>query len=375
MAPVSLFLEWPSRPGQNPEDWAPKNTAEATANIDKWYDAGVPLFSRESLQEIQDRLQGPLKAGDMIKVKGMDGEVYQYKVKVGEKRSSYCMDIDPETGDGSETEQLVHYVMGLPIPKYTPIQHLKDNLTHGSLESAYCSLSIANRMHCLDQHENSLDRLEDSLELFNSSKRAWEQSDSWKQIQTTLSTVRLPTKIRKIVGMACGPFAIQSAYPGVPRSAVQHAFLLTLKKYLMENDMACDEIPCYAQDPAYTEADHRVLGTYDIEVVDDPRGFLELDHDSVLFCCAPNIAVKQVVTDIARPAILIWCKVEDADPDPEYRYTDPDSSRVRKMINEGYDEFPFPDDDNFTCMRIYVIRRGLGTEEVLNNGEDSGVIT
>lgn len=36
--------------------------------------------------------------------------------------------------------------------------------------------------------------------------------------------------------------------------------------------------------------------------------------------------------------------------------TDPDSPRVRAMVAEEYEELPFPDDKNFTAMRIYARR-------------------
>jgi hypothetical protein len=95
------------------------------------------------------------------------------------------------------------------------------------------------------------------------------------------------------------------------RSAAQYALLLTIQKLLQEADQIHSKIPCYAQDPVYTDPDKIVLKESGIEVVEDPRGSLEMDDDSIVFSCAPNVPVKQIVTDIARRVILIWCRVQE----------------------------------------------------------------
>ena len=73
------------------------------------------------------------------------------------------------------------------------------------------------------------------------------------------------------------------------------------------------EIRCYAQDPIYTSIDKQVLRDVGITVVDNPKGFLEVDEASVVFCSYPNIPIRQVVADIARPALIIWNGVVQED--------------------------------------------------------------
>ncbi|EAL87725.1 hypothetical protein KXW29_004631 [Aspergillus fumigatus] len=58
-----------------------------------------------------------------------------------------------------------------------------------------------------------------------------------------------------------------------------------------------------------------VLEKSDIKVLEDPEGFLEMDDASLVFSCSPNICVKEIVVDIARPLALIWCTVKDKDPE------------------------------------------------------------
>lgn len=45
-------------------------------------------------------------------------------------------------------------------------------------------------------------------------------------------------------------------------------------------------------------------------MIEDPRGWLEVDEHSILLSIAPNVPVKEIIADIARPAAIIWCRVE-----------------------------------------------------------------
>lgn len=52
-----------------------------------------------------------------------------------------------------------------------------------------------------------------------------------------------------------------------------------------------------------------MLAELDMTVLDNPRGFLEVDESTVVYSLAPEVAVRQIVADIARPALMIWDKV------------------------------------------------------------------
>lgn len=64
-----------------------------------------------------------------------------------------------------------------------------------------------------------------------------------------------------------------------------------------------------AQDPAYTRVDKSVLEEDAIRCLDDPGGFLDVDNLSVVISIAPDIPVRQVVADIARPTVMVWERV------------------------------------------------------------------
>lgn len=76
-------------------------------------------------------------------------------------------------------------------------------------------------------------------------------------------------------------------------------FLLGLKQ-----DNA-HEIKCYTQDPIYEDVDKSVLKEASMSVLSDPRRFLEVDETSVVVSISPDIPVSQIITDIARPAMMV----------------------------------------------------------------------
>jgi hypothetical protein len=64
------------------------------------------------------------------------------------------------------------------------------------------------------------------------------------------------------------------------------------------------------QDPGHDDADRTALAELDVTVVDNPRAFIAVDDSTVVFTVNPAVQVRQIVTDLARPAVLIWSRVE-----------------------------------------------------------------
>ena len=95
--------------------------------------------------------------------------------------------------------------------------------------------------------------------------------------------------------------------------AYQHALILTMRDILEnrpgQSSEQAENIQCFAQDPLYTEADDAALGNAGITVLRDPRAFLEVDDQTLVISFAPNVPVRQIIADIARPAIMIWDRV------------------------------------------------------------------
>jgi hypothetical protein len=144
---------------------------------------------------------------------------------------------------------------------------------------------------------------------FDSGCDHWGTSITARRLRTIFlgrAEVKLPKRIDKVIGFALGTLTMRYR-TGPSRSAVQHALLLSIRNWLI----ARSPVECYAQDPMYQDADREILGTAGVQVVDDPEGFLKVDETSVVVTFAPGFPLREIVADIARPAVIIWAPVEE----------------------------------------------------------------
>ncbi|KAK3311801.1 hypothetical protein B0H66DRAFT_621396 [Apodospora peruviana] len=158
----------------------------------------------------------------------------------------------------------------------------------------------------------------------------WEASDQRAQLMYILSAIPYIPPVEKIVGFALGSmmFGLRSR-KGDPGPLLQHALMLTLRESLEARaaaaaakeakGTAAAAIKCYAQDPAYEyedeDEDEKVLRGVGITVLEEDDGFKEVDSKTVVFSQFPSFHVRQAILDRARPAMMIWRKVEREFPD------------------------------------------------------------
>jgi SRR1 len=153
---------------------------------------------------------------------------------------------------------------------------------------------------------------EEVKEVFQTLRQEWEVSGPCEQLRSTLASVKMPIEISKIIGLACSTMAYSDS-KATPRSAFQHALLLTLQDVLGKKEGNPENISCYAQDPCYTDSDKSVLEAAGIRVLEHPEAFLEIDDSSVVISSCPNVPVRQIVSDLARPALMIWDRIREKD--------------------------------------------------------------
>lgn len=153
--------------------------------------------------------------------------------------------------------------------------------------------------------------LEASENILSSALQAWEESEQFKQLRLIIEAVNSSRNIRQIVAFACGSMTGDSEEYAL-RPSFQHALILTLRSILGKKHGSYN-ISCYAQDPAYTNSDRKVLHDRSITILDDPEAFLKVDGSTLVISCGPMVPVRQIVLDIARPAMMIWDRVEEED--------------------------------------------------------------
>lgn len=97
----------------------------------------------------------------------------------------------------------------------------------------------------------------------------------------------------------------------------QHALLLSICKLLnyKQHDVSPYPISAWAQDPAYGPVDATVLAESGISLLENPDGFLKTDDSTIVLSFAPDIPVRQIITEISRPAAMLWNKLIENEAD------------------------------------------------------------
>ena len=245
---------------------------------------------------------------------------------------------------------------------------------------AYCNIWIFHVLSKRDTLTHELEDLDTSQSqadmgaFFTDEKQAWEASEQHAQLCSILSTQSLH-HVTKIVAFACGSMSWSDQSSGASRAAYQHALVITLRAVIGGRQSNPDEIQCFAQDPRYTDLDRAVLEKNGISIVDDPQGFLEVDETSVVCSFSADAPIREIVADIARPAMMVWdhvdisgeevthacgsgcskCSTKPCKTGSNTSRPDCDSPRLTKMCQEHYEEIMFPPGlDAFKCTNIYV---------------------
>jgi hypothetical protein len=184
---------------------------------------------------------------------------------------------------------------------------------------AYCHIKIDHLRALRDISTKELCKIpstkssEEAEILLDSRLQEWKTSSAYRRLRSSLiSTLKMTIKINNVVGFAFGSIA-RNEYS--IRSAFQHALAVTLREIVSEKyESKLEDIPCYVQDPIYTDIDRVILDKHGVKVLDDPDGLLEVDNSALVVSCSANAPIKQIVSDIAYPVAMIWSKTPSNGP-------------------------------------------------------------
>lgn len=214
------------------------------------------------------------------------------------------------------------------------------------------------------------------------SQRVWLQSPGCRELIAILERSSLP-KINNIVCFGLGNIDRAGDDWFKLRATTQHAAALTMARVLGKR-YGKDTLPVLLQDPYYNPIEKTLLTNLGFEIVGGhgALGFTLVDDASLVFTVAPDVPVRQIIADIATPAVMIWNTVKPAETalkegelvekgiEDENKwispwFTDHDSPRTRKLV-EGYKELEFPGDDEYLSdLKIYIRRdKKLGKSSV-----------
>ncbi|OIW33192.1 hypothetical protein CONLIGDRAFT_676994 [Coniochaeta ligniaria NRRL 30616] len=313
------------------------------------YDSGVPFFTREGLQDISrqmDEATARFTPGNCVEVtftiRGLDGVVVQIPLVLGNA-------LRRQADDPPNTDTIVA-AFDLQL-RAANLLARPESVDDFKPEHAFLPFMVQREaLHLCRftgnvvprEPNQSRERLVQSL---RRKKVYWAATIQGQKLLSTLNSITTPS-VGKIVAMACGNLT----YPyDRRRCAYQHALILVLRSFFAERQHQAEEdIHCFAQDPAYEDVDKKALSDVGITVLRNPRAFLEVDASSIVFSCYPSAPIRQVVADMARPAIMIWKKAErfgSRQGERDFEKGDYDSGpRVEAMLRDHYTEFEFPEE-------------------------------
>ncbi|KAI0379264.1 hypothetical protein F5Y04DRAFT_283047 [Hypomontagnella monticulosa] len=312
--------------------------AQIVREIQALYEAGAPLFTKDAIRKIGDEVK-LFKQGEPepreITLRGVNGVDYKQFVVPPARSLSY--DQTP-----CKWNPLIYYesIEALTIWE-KPYYH--------SLENAYLPMTIAHGSESLDEEEAG-PSTGDLRRAFQDVQRQWMESEYQENLRAMLNSLEIPFTLDKVVAFALGGPTLG---PNIDaRSITQHALVSTIHSTLLQRGVLSKTSKRYVQDPAYNRTEKDVLVSEGFTILDDPEGFLTMDDSSILVSISPNVPVKQIVTDICRPGIIIWDK--GGFTSRAFPMTDPDSSRVTKMLEEEYHGMDLPFHECFSPLKIYI---------------------
>ncbi|OJJ34524.1 hypothetical protein ASPWEDRAFT_112566 [Aspergillus wentii DTO 134E9] len=304
-------------------------------NILDIYDSGRPLFPRSLLQDLDNQIA---KGCKKIYIEDYDGQRREFDFTP----SSRCRD----------------EINGSCI-RYNCIQSLTNLSPVARLDANQPPVSICHTHH----YGQPKDSIAEIAAGYRDQCEVWRKSETYQSLKRGLMELKCSTatSIDKVVCFGLGSLGRLDNCSSI-RSHTQHAAVETMVQVFGAG------VKCYAQEPVYDDIDKKFLTSIGITPLDDPKGFLEVESKTLVFSVNPNIPVKQIVADGEWPAGMVWNTVEADEEATEWKKehfdgdeiwvspytTDPDSSRVRSMV-EGYQQAALHDvDDYFGDLTIYM---------------------
>lgn len=310
-----------------------KERAEIRAEIESlWgpinaiYDSGTPLWTKDAIRDLVRQIDESgvrLVQTEPISLEfstvGIDGEIVHISFELGVRHP-----IPPHwspRADGSVLMDAMFCVDFRPADHLTSIAaiHIEDfNPAEAFLTMKVTPLSVPVMLDTGEVVPQSPTRpASETHATLQQEKAKWDASAACRKLlaifQGAANAGRLP-RVDKVVSFACNRPSRVEEPEGI---AEEHALVLSIWDFFVWRDPTTT-VRCYAQDPAYNDVDREVLGELGVTILENPRGFLEVDETSVVFSQAPDVPVRQIVADIAKPAVMVWNKVQEIPRDGDW---------------------------------------------------------
>ncbi|ODH50694.1 hypothetical protein GX48_03202 [Paracoccidioides brasiliensis] len=255
------------------------------------HDSGVKLWRKEDLADIEQQLAHS-RTTEKFTVRRIDGSAIHIR--------------NPMFG--------VQKPIWRPYVKFQEFWHLVQTTPDGPPEMYSCT-------YLVEWHNETM---ENGRSLFEKSRNQWNDSATCEAFTSQIRNLLCGNgNAKKNSSKSTAEQDPETSV--IEASLIHHAIALTMADVTRSHAETGDvRVRLLAQDPLYSTEKKDVLRQIGFEVVGDhgAGGFAELDD------IAP---VKQIIADLARPAVIICAKP----------YKDPDSPRTKQMWKE-YESCEFP---------------------------------
>ncbi|KAI0543462.1 hypothetical protein F4679DRAFT_592846 [Xylaria curta] len=151
----------------------------------------------------------------------------------------------------------------------------------------------------------------DELNLaFKTALKAWSKHKARHKLAATLLGLELPSNINKVVCFGLGNHLTKEF-----EYWTQHPAATTIMNVLKMKFGW--KVKLLTHFPEYTSDTKAVLEKRGFEVIgkNGIDGFLEVDENSLVFCKPSDIPVRQIIAELARPAVIVARPFREADLD------------------------------------------------------------
>ncbi|KAJ5777268.1 hypothetical protein N7520_000514 [Penicillium odoratum] len=268
-------------------DW--RSMSQRAADL---YNAGTKLWTREDLEDIERQL-GQSYARDRFSVRRIDGSLVQISNPIFQVQNSIWK----------------------PYVNYQEYWQLVKTQPNSPTETYHCSYLVdwSNRTA-----RDFRELISQPSQVFDEKECLWKNSMTCKLLAALVQDLLGKNIVKKVLCFGLGDFCRTAPewlskqhdlwnetleVKNVMGCMIQHSMALTIAQICCGNEA----VSLHAQDPDYTSAAEEILTKKNFKIVGHhgAGGFAEIDEESIVISAFAAAPVKQIIADLARPALII----------------------------------------------------------------------
>ena len=148
--------------------------------------------------------------------------------------------------------------------------------------------------------------------IFKKKRDSWNKSASCQMLRSQLAQLLGNKKVTKVICFGLGDMCRQPPEGWgdlLLVGMIQHSVALTIAEVC--RDRGSSDVQLLAQDPEYSEPAKELLQENGFTIVGQfgAAGFAEIDDKTVVFSAFVSAPLKQIIADIARPALITCVEI------------------------------------------------------------------